>query len=94
MPMDERARRSRRRPLLRGTLRLSEPFWASDWLAKRMRTKSLDTLSFLHTADEDFPVWWTAYPMQTPVIVGWRDGPGAHRLRALRTGRRALRWRG
>jgi monoamine oxidase len=69
--------------VLRVTLRLSEPFWASDWFAKRMRTKSLDTLSFLHTADEEFPVWWTAYPMQTPVIVGWRGGPGAHRLAQL-----------
>jgi monoamine oxidase len=70
--------------VLRVTLRLREPFWASDRLARRMRAGSLDTLSFLHTADSDFPVWWTAYPLHAPVIVGWRGGPGAHRLAQLR----------
>ena len=29
------------------------------------------------------PVWWTAYPVRAPVIIGWRGGPGARRLAYL-----------
>lgn len=64
-------------------LRLSERFWASNWFAKLARTPPLDTLSFLHTPDEDFPTWWTAYPLRVPILVGWRGGPGAKRIAAL-----------
>jgi monoamine oxidase len=57
------------------TLRLSERFWASEWYAKQIGNQGLDTLSFLHTQDEHFPIWWTAYPVLAPVIVGWHGGP-------------------
>jgi monoamine oxidase len=63
--------------VVRIVLRLSERFWASDWYAKQARNDGLDTLSFLHTTDEDFPIWWTAYPVRAPVMVGWHGGPGA-----------------
>ena len=66
--------------VVRMTLRLSERFWASDWYAKQIGNPGLDTLSFLQTSDEHFPVWWTAYPLRAPVIVGWHGGPGAHAL--------------
>jgi monoamine oxidase len=69
--------------VLRVTLRLNEALWASDWFAKHARVDGIDALSFLHTADDDFPVWWTAYPMRASVIVGWRGGPGAQRLAQL-----------
>jgi monoamine oxidase len=65
------------------TLRLTKPFWASGRFAKRTETAALDALSFLHTADEDFPVWWTAYPVRAPVMVGWRGGPAARRMAQL-----------
>jgi flavin-dependent amine oxidoreductase len=46
--------------VVRVTLRLTQPVWASALLAKRAKTTALDALTFLHTADEDFPMWWTA----------------------------------
>src|SRR6202000_1569181 len=61
----------------------SERFWASDWFAKQSGRQDLDTLAFLHTNDEIFPVWWTAYPMRAPVMVGWHGGPGASALAQL-----------
>lgn len=36
-------------------------------------------LSFLH-GDQPFPVWWTSYPVRTPVITGWAAGPKADAL--------------
>jgi len=60
----------------RVTLRLRERVWAENY----------PTLSFLHSTDEDFPVWWTAYPVQQPVVTGWRGGPGARRLAQLPPG--------
>ncbi len=69
--------------VVRITLRLSERVWAADWFAKQTRTEALDTLSFLHTSDEQFPIWWTAYPLRVPVMVGWHGGPGARELSQL-----------
>lgn len=69
--------------VVRVVLRLSERFWASDWYAKQIGTRELDTLSFLHTSDDQFPTWWTAYPVRAPVLVGWRGGPAAVELSRL-----------
>jgi monoamine oxidase len=63
--------------VVRIALRLKERFWASEWFAKLARNESLDTMSFLQTSDEQFPVWWTAYPVRAPIIVGWHGGPSA-----------------
>ncbi len=69
--------------VVRVVLRLSERFWASDWYAKQVGTRSLDTLSFLHTGDEHFPIWWTSYPVRAPILVGWHGGPGATAIAQL-----------
>ena len=66
--------------VVRITLRLTERFWASDAFAKQAGNKALDTLSFFHTADEQFPVWWSVYPVRAPVLIGWHGGPGARAL--------------
>lgn len=55
---------------VRVTLRLGERLWPSD-------------LSLLASTDPDFAVWWTAYPMDVPVVTGWRGGPAARRLAQL-----------
>jgi monoamine oxidase len=54
-------------------LRLRERVWASE----------RNTLTFLHSTDDDFPIWWTAYPERTPMLTAWRGGPGARRLSQL-----------
>jgi len=69
--------------VVRIVLRLSERFWASEWYAKQVGNQELDSLSFLHTSDERFPVWWSAYPVTAPVLVGWHGGPGASALSQL-----------
>jgi monoamine oxidase len=76
---------------VRVVLRFGERFWASDAFGSRARGGPLDTLSFLHTNDPDFPTFWTAYPLREPVVVAWRGGPGAKRL--LDLGMTALRER-
>jgi monoamine oxidase len=68
---------------VRVALRFRERFWASEWFARRAKTDALDTLAFLHSADADFPVWWTAYPVRVPMMVGWQGGPQARRLAQL-----------
>jgi monoamine oxidase len=67
-------------------LRFDEPFWMADRFAASADDERLDTLSFLHgTSDVDFPIWWTTYPVRSPLLVGWCGGPNALRL----SGRRA-----
>jgi monoamine oxidase len=60
--------------VVRVVMRLREPVWA----------EKDPTLSFIHSSDPDFPTWWTSYPMRSPLVVGWRGGPGARRLAQLR----------
>jgi monoamine oxidase len=55
-------------------------------LRDRIWADACDTLSFLHSSDPDFPVWWTAYPVRVPLIVGWHGGPTARRLSQLPPG--------
>jgi monoamine oxidase len=55
---------------LRITFRFSEARW----------TKAAPHVSFMHGGG-DFPVWWTAYPVNTPVITGWAAGPKADALK-------------
>jgi monoamine oxidase len=69
--------------VVRVALHLRERVWASEDFGKKVKDEETDELSFLHSSDPDFPVWWTAYPLRAPVIVGWRGGPGAHRLSSL-----------
>jgi monoamine oxidase len=40
----------------------------------------LDRLSYLHTGDKTFRVWWTQYPLRAPVLVAWSGGPPAAEL--------------
>ena len=69
--------------VVRVTLRLSEIFWASEWYARQIGNQALDTLSFLQSSDEHFPVWWTAYPVRAPLITGWCGGTAAATLAQL-----------
>jgi monoamine oxidase len=64
-------------------LRLRELFWAGERYVQRTKRQDLDRLAFLHTTDEDFPVWWTAYPVVAPLLIGWVGGPQARRLASL-----------
>jgi monoamine oxidase len=69
--------------VVRVALHLRDRAWASEEFGRKVQHEETDALSFLHSNDTDFPVWWTAYPVRAPVIVGWRGGPGARRLSQL-----------
>jgi monoamine oxidase len=74
--------------VVRLVVRFRERFWSSGNFRPHGKQVDLDAMSFLHTHARDFPVWWSAYPLQLPVLVGWCGGPDAAKLAEL--GRREL----
>lgn len=65
-------------------LQFDEPFWTTKRFASHVGDDRLDTLAFLHgMADIDFPVWWTSYPIRSPLLIGWRGGPRVLQLAEL-----------
>ena len=59
-------------------LQMDEPFWTDRAFSKRVADERFDSWSFLHGSDDvPFPVWWTTYPVRSPLLVGWRGGPAA-----------------
>ena len=71
--------------VMRIGLRFDEPFWMTNRFAAAAGDERLDTLAFLHgTADVEFPIWWTSYPIRSPLLVGWCGGPNAFHLSGRR----------
>ena len=60
-------------------LRFREPFWRTARNAPKRGAPRGETprLGFLHTPGTDFPVWWSAEPVDAPVLTGWAGGPAA-----------------
>lgn len=71
--------------VVRVVMRLSERFWTDERFARRHAGDGIERMTFLHTRDETFPTWWTAYPFTSPLIVGWSGGPNALALAAQST---------
>jgi monoamine oxidase len=68
--------------VVRMVLLFREPFWESKAVKRRTGGRSLAELAFLHSSDEDVPVWWTASPVRAATLVGWAGGGKAARLAA------------
>ena len=49
-------------------------------LRERFWEQKLKQLSFVHTPERPFNVWWTMFPLRAPVLVGWSGGPPALEL--------------
>jgi monoamine oxidase len=65
-------------------LRFKRAFWRDEKLAARLGLPDLDTTSFLQARERlPFPVWWTSYPIDSPVMVAWVGGPPATELSRL-----------
>jgi monoamine oxidase len=64
--------------VVRVTFWFREPLWES--AARRSGGVAAGQMSFLHTRDPDIPVWWTAFPVRAPLLVGWAGGPAAKAL--------------
>lgn len=60
--------------VVKAVLRFREPFWAA---------AGVPELSFLHTPEGPFQVWWTTRPVESTVLTGWSGGPPAERLTGL-----------
>ena len=65
----------------RVAIRFDEPFWMSARFSARHGGRSLHRMQLLQALSEiPFPVWWAAYPVETPLLVGWTGGPTAWQL--------------
>ena len=40
-------------------------------------------LSFLSIEDQEFPVWWTSFPLRASVLTAWMGGPRAEAMASL-----------
>ncbi len=58
-----------------------EAFWTGR-LSRLPPGARLTRMSFLHGFDPHFPVWWTTYPVHTPLLIAWAGGPRAAALAA------------
>lgn len=67
--------------VLRTVFAFSERFWEKGLRnAPRRGGAGLTSLSFLHSPGSTFPVWWTQFPVRTPMLVGWLGGPRVSEL--------------
>jgi monoamine oxidase len=62
------------------TLRFREPFWERDHHLDGHRSEDLSGLSFLLSDAGGMPTWWSAYPAQAPLLIGWAAGSAAGKL--------------
>ena len=68
-------------PVHRVIYRFSDPFWLEPAFARRLGAPPLDRMSFLQSRRPlPFQVWWTTYPVTSPLLVAWRGGSHAARL--------------
>jgi monoamine oxidase len=62
-------------------LRFDAPFWTSSRFSKRHGGGPFNDMSFVQALEPlPFPVWWTTYPLEAPMLVGWSGGPNAWTL--------------
>ena len=67
--------------VMRIGLRFDEPWWTTPQFGTLAGDERLDTMSFLHgLADVTFPIWWSTYPIRSPLLVGWCGGPNSLKL--------------
>jgi monoamine oxidase len=67
--------------VLRTVFAFRERFWEKGLRnAPKRGGSGLTSLSFLHSPGSTFPVWWTQFPVRSPMLVGWLGGPPAAAL--------------
>ncbi len=63
-------------------LRFREPFWRTG-VARQRAGADLGGLAFLHTTNERYNVFWTSYPVESPLLTAWAGGPPAAAMSGL-----------
>lgn len=67
--------------VFRIAIRFDAPFWTSSRFSKRHGGGQFNDMTFVQSLEPlPFPVWWTTYPLETPMLVGWSGGPNAWKL--------------
>jgi monoamine oxidase len=62
--------------VVRVALRFDEPFWKSGRFSKQHGGAQFNETTFVQALEQmPFPVWWTPYPLEAPMLVGWTGGP-------------------
>lgn len=61
------------------TLQFSEAFWTQKAYTAG---KDLRKAQFIFS-EEEVPTWWTEYPKEAPILMGWLAGPNADRVKEL-----------
>lgn len=69
--------------VMRIVFAFTERFWERGLRNAPRQGSGLSSLSFLHSPGAKFPVWWTQFPVRTPLLVGWVGGPAATELCTL-----------
>lgn len=54
------------------------------WTELHADGRTLQRMTFLFSGDEDFPTWWTLYPIEQPVLTAWSPADSAERLSQLK----------
>jgi monoamine oxidase len=49
-------------------------------LLEEAQRERLYDVAFVHARGAPVPVWWTSYPLQTGLLIGWAGGPAASEL--------------
>ena len=64
--------------VIRVVFRFDEPFWTDSRFSGAHGDGDFRAMSFVQSLSPiPFPVWWTSYPAETPLLVGWCGGPVA-----------------
>ena len=69
-------------------LQFRDNFWANDdFISKRVscRASSISSSAapiFIHSQEQEIPVWWTQAPSTAPILTAWAGGPKAEALLA------------
>lgn len=64
-------------------LRVVLVFRSRFWTGLQADRRTLEKMTFLFSGDEDFPTWWTLYPIEQPVLTAWSPADSAERLSKL-----------
>jgi monoamine oxidase len=66
-------------PVIKLILQFKSAFWKEK---ESTGNKNLDKAGFIFS-EETVPTWWTQYPKEVPILVGWLGGPNAERFKNL-----------
>jgi monoamine oxidase len=64
-------------PVIKIVLQFNRTFWKEK---ENTGNKDLGKAGFIFS-EEEVPTWWTQYPKEAPILVGWLGGPNAERLK-------------